>query len=227
VPREFEESSTSIVLLGSFNPSIFSPAWFGRYGLLSDQEVASAAVGLIHPDITIFEVDWLSIRVEPQRFQALTRVSPIQIRDIVLKTFKDYLMHTPIHSMGVNRQAHFKFRNLEQRMHLGRAMAPLAPWGPWGQDIDKGEVPGGLASLTMQQPRPSGPKGFLQITVQPSNSVPRKLGVFFQVNDHYEVASRDNLTGSEEIMEILDSQFQRSLARAEEILDQVLTEAEK
>ena len=227
MPREYEESSTSIVLLGSFNPSIFSPAWFGRYGLLSDQEVAAATVTLIHPDMAIFEVDWLSIRVEPMRFQAMSHVSPIQIRDIVLKTFEDYLIHTPIHSMGINRLANFKLPSAEHRMRLGRAMAPLGPWGDWGEEIDKGEEPGGLKSLTMHQPRRDGPKGHLDITIQPTDSIPRRLGVFFQVNDHYEVASRENLTSCEEIMNLLDRHFEKSLIRAEQILDQVLTRAEK
>jgi hypothetical protein len=227
VPREYDVASTSIVLLGSFNPSIFSPAWFGRYSLLSDEEVAAAKVGVIHPDLTQFEVDWLAIHVQSDRFQARTRISPVQIRDFVLKTFEDYLPHTPIHSLGINREAHYKLPSSEHRMRLGRKFAPLAPWGEWGQEIERGEQPGGLLSLTMIQPRSGSPKGHLQVTVQPSSLIPRKVGVVFQVNNHFEVASRVNLTGCEEMMDVLDTRFEECSVRTEQLLDQVLTEAEK
>lgn len=214
------------MLLGNFNPSIFSPAWFGRYGLLTDEEVASTVVELIHPDVAIFTADWLSLRVEAYRFQALSKLSPVQIRDFVLKTFHDYLSHTPIHSMGINREVHYKLPTPEHRMRLGRSMAPLEPWVEWGQEIEKCKEPGGLMSLTMHEQRFDRPKGFLQITIQPSSTIPRKLGVFFRVNDHYEITSRENLTGCEEIMELLDGNFEKSVERAELILDQVLMKAE-
>ncbi len=227
MPREYEISSYSIVLLGNFNPSIFTPAWFGRYGLLTDEEVASSTLELIHPQIAAFTADWLTLRVEQTRFQAVCRISAVQVRDFVLKTFQDYLNHTPVHSMGINRQAHYKLPSHEHQMRLGRAMAPLEPWSDWGQEIDKSEEPGGLLSLTMHEPRTDRPKGFLRVTIQPSSSIPRKTGVYFAVNDHYEIASRENLTGCEEIMELLDANFEKSVERAERILDRVLTKAEK
>jgi hypothetical protein len=227
VPREYEQSNASIVLLGNFNPSIFSPAWFARYGLLTDEQVAAAEVTVVHPEVSIFTADWVEIRVENQRFQAQSSISPIQIRDLVLKTFVDYLPHTPIHSLGINRQAHHKLPSAEHRMRFGRALAPLAPWGEWGQEMEKSESPAGVLSLTMYQPRTDRPKGHLQITAQPSQRIARAFGVFFQVNDHYEVASRENLAGCEEIMQLLDKNFESSLERSDRILDQVLTEAEK
>jgi len=227
VPREYELGAYSVVLLGNFNPSIFSPAWFGRYGLLTDEEVAVADVKVIHSDLALFTVDWLSLRVEQQRFQVQSQVSSIQIRDLVLKTFQDYLSHTPVHSMGINRQVHYKLPSRDHRMRFGRTLAPLEPWGDWGQEIEKGEEPGGLISLSMRQPRPDGPKGYLQVTIQPSDSIPRNSGIYFRANDHYEVASRDNLTGCEEIMTLLDSEFEKSLTRVERILDQVLAKAEE
>lgn len=35
---EPEISTTSVVLVGSLNPTIFTPDWFARHGLLSDKE---------------------------------------------------------------------------------------------------------------------------------------------------------------------------------------------
>jgi hypothetical protein len=41
---EPEISTTSVVLVGSLNPTIFTPDWFARHGLLSDKEAESARV---------------------------------------------------------------------------------------------------------------------------------------------------------------------------------------
>lgn len=226
MPREYESSSYSIVLLGNFNPSIFSPAWFGRYGLLTDEEVAAASVNIIHPDITEFTADWLFLHVERGRFQAQCKISSIQIRDFVLKTFQDYLSHTPVHSLGINREAHYKLPSAEHQMRLGRAMAPLEPWAEWGKEIESSKAPGGMTSLTMLEYVNDRPKGHFQINIQPSSIIPRKTGVYFVVNDHYEVASREALTGCEEMMEQLDINFEKSVERTDRILDQILEKAE-
>jgi hypothetical protein len=163
VPREYEISAYSVVLLGNFNPTIFTPAWFEKYGLLTEDEAAAADVSVIHPNIARFSAAGLTVQVENTRFSTTGVVSAVQIKDFVLKTFRDYLSHTPLRMMGINREVHFKLANADARMRLGRSLAPLAPWGDWGKEIGQTKEPGGMLSLTMHQPglddRQSGMSG--------------------------------------------------------------------
>jgi hypothetical protein len=228
VAREYELSAYSIVLLGNFNPTIFTPSWFEKYELITEEEAASAVVTVIHPDISRFAAAGLTIQVETNRFAATGTVSAIQLKDFVLKTFRDYLNHTPIRSMGINREVHFKLASADARMRLGRSLAPLEPWGEWGEMIKGSDSkdPGGMLSITMHQSGLSDrPKGHIQATIQPSSSIPRAAGVFFQINDHFESGDTDT-NGSEVILDLLDKLFEKSVARSEWIIDQVLKTAE-
>ncbi len=227
--REYEFSSYTVVLLGNFNPQIFSPAWFEKYELLTEDEGASAAVQIIMPEVAQFTAGGFSIFVDRERFSASAVTSAVGIKDLVLKTFGDYLYHTPVHSLGINRDVHFKLPSQEVRMRLGRMLAPLAPWGEWGAEIEKGSGPteGGMASITMKQVGIADrPKGYLQTTVQPSVKLPRPVGVYFQVNDHYEIEDRENLAGCEEILSLLEANFEHSIERAESIIDAVLKQVD-
>jgi hypothetical protein len=65
------------------------------------------------------------------------------------------------------------------------------------------------------------PKGFIQAKVEPSTKIPGHVGVFVEVNDHYEISS-ERTEGCDEIMNLLDSNFDRSIERSEFIIDQVM-----
>ena len=49
---EPELAGVSVVILGNFNPSIFTPAWFGWRGLLPAGMVESADLRIANPQIT-------------------------------------------------------------------------------------------------------------------------------------------------------------------------------
>jgi hypothetical protein len=226
VAREYEFSAYSIVLLGNFNPTIFSPAWFEKYELITEEEATNAEVTVIHPDVASFSAAGLTIQVETNRFVATGTISSIQLKDFVLKTFRDYLSHTPVRSMGINREVHYKLPSADARMKLGRSLAPLDPWGDWGKLIGDSKEPGGMLSITMhQQGLSDRPKGHVQATIQPSARIPRMAGIFFQVNDHFEIAE-NTANGSEIILDLLDTTFEASIARSEWIIDQVLKRVE-
>jgi len=226
VVREYELSAYSIVLLGNFNPTIFTPSWFEKYDLLTEEEAANADLTVVHPEISRFVAAGLTIQVETNRFSASGTASAIQLKDFVLKTFRDYLNHTPIRSLGINREVHYKLPSAEARMKLGRALAPLDPWGEWGKEIDESkDSGGGLISLTMHLAKePDTVKGHTRVTIQPSAQIPRNAGVFFQVNDHSEVIE-DNINTTETVLDVLDQSFETSIAHSEWIIDQVLTRA--
>lgn len=49
-------SGISLALIGSFNPEIFHPAWFGAENLVRPGEVKAAVenIEVVHKDITVF-----------------------------------------------------------------------------------------------------------------------------------------------------------------------------
>ena len=127
---EPEISGVVVVLLGDFNPAIFTPAWFAMHGLLPQAAADSAKLEVAHHQVTMFSTDWLHLQVTSDRFLADTVQAPhVRVRDLVVRVFKEHLNHTPVRAMGINRSVHFRVGSLAERDQIGRALAPVEPWG--------------------------------------------------------------------------------------------------
>src|SRR5688500_4623204 len=107
-------SGSSIVLRGSFNPTIFQPSWLARYNLISTQEADAAQVKVVHSEVSHFETESSVIQVTKDRFAAATKASVhwVPLADLVVGTFS-ILEHTPVTAMGINRQMHFEVSSEE------------------------------------------------------------------------------------------------------------------
>ena len=229
---EPEIGSTSIVLLGSFNPTIISPAWMEKIGLVTSAEANAATLHMIHPELATFTLGSKNVQVEPNKFSVDSSEAPwVSILDIVLRLFGDYLPHTPVNRFGINRTVHFRVGTEEVRNRIGRRLAPLDVWGAWGAEIAESKFPtrGGFTSLTMFLPRSGDVKGHAQATVQPSVAIPGSAGVFVQVNEDFFSSAWKSEDGAIPAMTRLSQEFERSVAHAEWVIDQVmaLSEAEK
>lgn len=222
---EPEISGVTIVLVGSLNPRIFTPDWFARHGLISGEESDKAEIEIVHRHITKFRADWLNIQVEDERFQAITTEAPyIRLHDLIVRTFRDFLSHTPLTKLGINREIHFNVGSQEARDQIGHRLAPPKVWGDWAPMITagKGERQGGMVSLTMLQPEVDDrPKGYIKAKVEPSVRIKGLSGVYVEVNDHYEIENPDKVFGCEEIISLLEAHFEASIQRSEWIIDQV------
>ena len=222
-----EIGDVSVVLVGNFNPPIFHPSWFLGNGLIGEQEASAAEIEVIHREITIFRMDWISIRVEQDRFVAETQEAPfIRLSDLVVRTFKEFLIHTPVRMLGINRRVHFSVGDEETRNRIGKTLAPHEPWGEWGKHIEGGDLQkrGGLRSLVMEQKDlDDRSKGYIRSKIEPSSKLdPKSNGIFMEINDHYEVEDPDGLSGCDEIIGILEKQFDVSIRRSEWIIDQIM-----
>ena len=62
----------SVVLLGSFNPQIFQPAWLAAEGLIRKEEGQDAKIQVIHPEISAFSLGWAAIDVTHERYAVET-----------------------------------------------------------------------------------------------------------------------------------------------------------
>ena len=61
--RSPEISGVLIVAVGSFNPAIFQPLWFGSLGLIRPEEAKGAQITFIQPQITDFKTEWFHLQV--------------------------------------------------------------------------------------------------------------------------------------------------------------------
>jgi hypothetical protein len=172
--------NASIVLLGSFNPQIYQPVWFGSQGLIRSQEAEKANIGIIHADVADFTSDWLRVQVTKERFFAGNTEAGHwqQLMDLVLGTFR-ILEHTPVTALGLNRMMHFPVRSPENWHAIGHSLAPKDFWRSVIDDP-------GMLSLTMQGKRPGSEKALLRVKVEPSKRPElAPHGVYVDTNEHY------------------------------------------
>jgi hypothetical protein len=217
------------VLLGRFNPAIFSPAWFSMHEIVSGVEANGARVDMIHPEFCRFEIGEFTIQAEPQRFTVSCLGSRHEMaRDLALSTFGTFLSHTPITAAGFNREIHFDTGDFTIRDEIGKILAPRDAWGAWGAEIDSrpGDTVGhgGLSRIAMRAPglHPSL-KCQVYVELQPSGLAPiNKSGIYVSTNHHFEfVQNSDGLTTMDEVVLLFESQWVTAFDKADFIVDQI------
>jgi len=226
-----EAQLVSIVVIGNFNPAIFSPAWLRLHDVISDDELAVASIKIAHPGISDFDIDTLNIQVTSERFSAIiTSIPSVRVADLVEIVFGSLLRHTPVRQVGINYQLHFNLDVAARRTALGRKLAPLSPWGAWGEALDQEDLrrTGGLRSLTMEEVVPDGRKtgGYRRVTIEPSTlkSSLQQAGVFMSINDHHELHT--DATTTEFLISVLRDEFDRSLEASRAIVSDMMSLAE-
>jgi hypothetical protein len=204
-----EINGASIVVRGSFNPTIFHPVWFKTHTLIRDEEADTAELEVTHPEISVFSVDWFRLQVMRERFSIETTDSAHfePLRDLVSGTFS-LLEHTPVSAVGLNRMMHFKMPSKEKWHAFGHLIAPKKVWN----GIMKQP---GLKSLTMQDSR-TDPRGYTEVKVEPSRRL--EPGVFVLVNIHYEIEKQD----VQHMLRILKESWEKDLMAAQGIVDHLM-----
>lgn len=221
-----EVSEVDIVVLGDFNPTIFSPRWFAANGLIRASVADSAQMQVIHPEISDFAADWLHIQVMRNRFLMGTKQAPfVRLRNLVLRIFSEHLPHTPLRAFGINFGVHFLLDSPATRDRIGTSLAPLEPWGPLREDLNLDGASGGMTCLQMSQLAPGGRSagGQINVKIEPSALVGLNgTGISVMVNDHF-AGGGANSEVSDSLMEVLGQEFNPSLERSEGIVDQIMS----
>jgi hypothetical protein len=223
---EPEIGQCTIVLLGRFNPLIFVPNWFLKHDLLSAELVEAAKVGVLHADLSVLTFGKIRLQAEAQRLSFETSEAPwIDLCDLVARILT-VIPSTPINQMGINRLVHFSVGTEERRNRIGQILAPLEPWGAWGEEIAASppQARGGCVDLTMRLPKSGdGYKGHMQISVQPSAHIKGNVGIYALTNDHYDVGPIKETADCVAITKLLIENFERSIERSEQLIDQVMS----
>ena len=222
-----EKDETTIVLVGSLNPAIFHPAWFALNGLAAKDDINNATIDVVHNELSRFVVRGIAVSVEPFRFAATCAyLHRERIKDMVRTCFGDLLKHTPVRAMGINRSIHFKCPSEKVRDRVGRKLAPLAPWGTWGKDIQNAPVRpglhGGMIRLTMrEEPRSDNYDGYIGAEVQPSTLLSDNSGIYLEVNNHFKLAEKDPVD-AESAVEVLEDTWDSSLEKSTKIFGELM-----
>ena len=66
------------------------------------------------------------------------------------------------------------------------------------------------------------PAGVIRTKIEPSVQVQDNVGIYMQVNDDYSLTELEGLAGCQEIMEILQNNFDQSIRRSEEIINHIM-----
>ncbi len=204
----------SLVLRGLFNPAIYQPSWLASQNLLPMKEVEATQIEIIHPKVAAFSTDWLGVRIIDNRFQVLTEQASEfeRLRDLVSGIFQ-ILAHTPISALGVNQSFHFRLPSKETWHKVGHRLAPKEEWNKILSNP-------GMRSLTIEEARQDGRKGYLRVQVQPSSRI--TFGVFVDINDHYQLEEGEPKPGTDEVLAILAKDYNNSIKRGVSIAEHVV-----
>jgi hypothetical protein len=209
--RRADLEGVSVVLVGNFNPKIFQPSWFDHHDLLRKEEVESAENLVSVPDVTTFVAGWLSLQATKERFAVSTADAAHfeALRDLVLGTFS-LLEHTPINQMGINRDSHFRLEE-GRYVSFGHFLVPKTPWKPVLADPR-------TITLTVESFEKRGSETpRLRVKVEPSVRIP--LAVYFETNEHYEIAGED---AGKRLMGILKTNWVEAHSASQRIVQHLL-----
>lgn len=200
-------SGCSIVMVGDFNPAIFHPSWLHEYGVEGDIAEDRTRVDVVHQDITSFKVDARSYTIRKGSFTVETRTAPwVAIADITRQIFGELLIHSPVQAFGINKMAHFDVQSREVRHDIGRQLAPIAPWGHFGMELepDNNGLNVGLQSLTMRR------KSKLEmaivdtnVTIEPSDLLQGNSGISMVINFHHDLKDYEPKRGARPAVDLL------------------------
>lgn len=207
-------ATTSLVLIGSFNPAVFHPRWFGQHELLPAEQVAEASesVQAVGSNFLTFEAGWLAFQAIPLRcaFTAAESAYQPDLRDLVIGTLS-LLPETPVWAVGFNRDVHFRVSSEDEWHAIGDRFVPNEPW----VELTGGER-AGLRRLIVDLGRRDGHEGELNVELGPSLEV-QPNGVYLGVNDHLQLGSSEDPVAAADALPVIEAVWDAARSRANNI----------
>jgi len=219
--------STSIVFLGHLNPAIIHPQWFERYKILPIQETQKASgekprvIEVPGEKIILEESPLTSVTASRAYipFPSLTidvtldkyvcsavksECFPL-VKDVTEKTF-NILEHTPITSVGINTEGHWKCKESAHNI-LKRLFAndDNSFRSRFGEEYRIGGI------ITFK-------KDNKQVSLRINGSTTLNDGVHFNFNFHYVIESQQAKSGVDVIKDNYDKDIDESISIAKELI---------
>ena len=218
------------MLLGSFNPSIFQPAWLCAKGVEPESPEESVQAMML-PGVSQFLMHDRTYFINHERFSVESQAAPwVRMVDIVHRIFGEHLVHTPVRAFGVNRAVHFRLPTQAAAEKLLRAMAPLEPWEGFGEQLNAkvAGLTGGLQSLTMRAyGTVEGAMTSTNVTVEPSGRLGDASGIYVAVNAHHDLTDLPASHGAQPAIDFLSKRFEQLVQQAEALIDGIMKAGSK
>lgn len=174
-----EEEALELVLLGSFNPRIFHPAWFLRYELIAEADLGASDVQIVNNNISQVTIRGVQIVCVNERFSFAT-MDPSRfemMHDWMLKVLA-LLPHTPLTAAGINSSVHYRIDDEDRWHRIGNTLAPKTK--VWNELFAEP----GMQSLTIKAPGDRHLRPEINVVVEPS--VKYSPGILLRTNYHFQ-----------------------------------------
>lgn len=215
-----ESEEITLVVLGSFNPTIYQPEWFIRKELIAEQEMSKDSVELhvVHKDITRFENDWFLVEVNPDRFLIKAKLASRvdSLRDLACSIFA-ILSETPIRSFGLNYIQNYRCSTLAAWHSFGHALVPKAKWAK-ATGLEESYI--GMKEVEVRIQRDDDIEGSYNVKIAPLSDKPPKIMI--QSNDHVEYEKMGN--PPEEFSSYLHKYWDCSLDQQRKLINNIVSE---
>jgi hypothetical protein len=206
----------SIVVVGSFAPATFHPAWLEQHNLIRKEEANRTKVEFVHSEVALLELGWAKLQVQQERLLIIS-TDPSQLlpmRDLIAGLLT-LLEHTPVKQLGFNREAHIRMPSEAEWHRVGDQLVPKTIW----QRCLDGRV--GMRSLTVEGQRPGSEAKYVRVRIEPSMQV-TPHGVFIHFNEHHEFP---DLTRASEVIPLIAEVWPVASRFADELMERLLNEA--
>lgn len=214
----------NIVVVGTLNPLLFHPAWFRKHNLLpaedigeEDEDGDSKALRLMHPAIAGLVFDWGNLEIRPEQWIGRTNSEDTYelLRDLAIGTFR-VLSNAEVKAVGLNFQFHFDLKSKEK---YERFLKIIGPHDNWRSLL--GEVTPVEQSFDILREQNDYPGG---LRMQVSPSVQIENGIFFRLNDHYDLSTEEKTETGLAVVRLLNNEWLNSKKRTFELIQRLLSE---
>jgi hypothetical protein len=234
---ELAVDTVSIVIKGKFDPQKLAVQELSEQGLIPRDQLTQATQRISTSDLSLLETETFRFVANRDLIQ-LTAKDAYEFqssRDLAVNILQLISGDAPS-VMGINRDVHFAAATVKAWHSVGDTFAPK---GVWDGTLELA----GMASLILHARRDDLYEGYRQVTLQPSSTVTH--GIFVGHNDHYTLAMMDAILVSREqlasiarkppepnpeklavAVRILNTEWEKSMSRALEVVDRVAQEAE-
>ena len=208
-----EVSGQSVVLVGSFDPTLVQPQFLLEKGLVRESDLSSLKIETMIPDVAALSFSWLSIVVERTKITAsttLTYPAPEPVRDFILDLVKE-MRSSRLTALGINSDHHFQARDVQVWHRVGDRLAPKE--GLWDQVLTNP----GMQAIWVRGERDDRFDGYILVRVEPSTRISN--GIYVQVNDHFEITANEADAAPHALLARLTDQWSASSQRSDRIIN--------
>lgn len=189
----------SIVILGDFNPAILHPQWLAGKNLIRENEANSASIGVVHNEISSFDLDWCTIEFTKTKAVIKTQKKPYfdLIKDLLIGIFA-YLPETPIRSFGLNYTFDISLKTAKLNYDFGNFITPLNFWGEFLNDPRLFQIE------LLEDNLASDGKSYRRVRISSASKESLPFGIEILVNNHFEL---ENKKGAQKFNKVLKEKF--------------------